>query len=97
MQYSPLLFQMTCPKCLTQKLQLDYDNARWNKVCDECYIIVKTRDMKTTVDTWNMSAVCTNPYCYVEFGIWMFRHRVLFIITTYQPIINTDEWTSSYR
>ena len=40
-----LLLQVFCARCCTQKARLAYDSNRLNRVCDECYIIIRNRDL----------------------------------------------------
>ena len=38
---------MTCSKCSGQKVALEYDSNKRSKVCDECYLLILYRDLKT--------------------------------------------------
>ena len=37
--------QVFCLRCCSQKARLAYDSNRLNRVCDECYIIIRNRDL----------------------------------------------------
>ena len=42
--------QPVCSKCNSQKIALEYDAGKRSKVCDECYIVISHRDLRTAAD-----------------------------------------------
>ncbi|KAI0211112.1 FYVE, RhoGEF and PH domain-containing protein 4 [Lamellibrachia satsuma] len=49
--------QVVCAKCCTQKARLEFADFRMCKVCDECYVIIRQRELRLGGDSWVTSLV----------------------------------------
>ena len=46
-----LLFQVVCGRCSTKKVPLRYDNDHLNRVCDDCYLLLRNEEEEPVTPT----------------------------------------------